>query len=179
MKWKPSRNAIENARNALPKLVEKYFKAGRKAADGKRSPEELHEFRIKTKRFRYTLELFRLVFGERLEAELHPVRELQSVLGKLHDYHIMAKMLEGDRALQAKLQRLKKRKLKAFHEQWAAFDSDGQLNRWKAFLAGRSVKSGADYSKRRARKGSTEAARRAGTKLASSPTRTTPSMTAP
>ena len=56
MKWKPSRSVIENARSVLPKLVEKYFKAGRRAADGKRSPDELHQFRIKTKRFRYTLE---------------------------------------------------------------------------------------------------------------------------
>jgi CHAD domain-containing protein len=134
MRWKPDRSAIENAGNVLPKIVERYFAAGRKAADGTRSPQELHRFRIKTKRFRYTLELFRPVYGTRLEREIKPIRDLQSVLGKLHDYHMMAEMLKDDRALQAKLQRRAKKKLKEFHEQWVAFDSKDRLKRWKAFL---------------------------------------------
>ena len=136
MKWTRTRNAIAGARRALPKLVEKYFKAGRKAADGKRSPEELHDFRIKTKRLRYTLELFCPLYGAQLEHELDPIRDLQSVLGKLHDYRIIATLLADDPVVQAKLQRLTKKKLKDFHEQWAEFDSDGQLNRWKQLLAG-------------------------------------------
>jgi hypothetical protein len=157
--------------------VAKYFKAGRRAADGKRSPDELHDFRIKTKRFRYTLELVRPVYGDGLERELDPVRELQSVLGKLHDYHILATMLKGDHALRSKLERLSKKKLKDFHKEWAKFDSDGELARWKRFLA-RGPSKAAAHSKRRARLGSTEAARRAGTKLAKRPTRATPSITA-
>ncbi|HEX4593234.1 MAG TPA: CHAD domain-containing protein [Bryobacteraceae bacterium] len=177
MKWKPSHSAIENAKDVLPNLVEKYFKAGRKAADGKRSHDELHEFRIKTKRFRYTLELVRPLYGNRLDRELEPVRDLQSVLGKLHDYHILASMLEGDHALRAKLERLTKKKLKDFHKEWAKFDADGQLKRWKSFLA-RPPAQSVTHSKRRARIGSTAAARRAGTKFAKNPTRITPNMTA-
>ena len=179
MKWKPTHSVIENVNTVLPRLAEKYFKAGRKAADGKRSPKELHEFRIETKRFRYTLELVCPVYGTRLEKELEPLRGLQSVLGKLHDYHIMAQMLDDDRALQATLQRRTKKKLKEFHQKWTAFDSKGQLKRWKTLLAAPPRKSAAAaHSKRRARKGSTEAARRAGTKLATSPTKTTPNITA-
>ena len=179
MKWKPERSAIENATNVLPKLVEKYFKAGRKAAHGKQSPTELHEFRIKTKGFRYTLELVRSVYGTRLENELEPVREIQSVLGKLHDYYIIADMLHGDHALRAKLQRRARKKLKEFHEQWAKFDSKGELRRWKTLLAAPPRKSVAPaHSNRRARKGSTGAARRAGTKLAARPAKTTPNITA-
>jgi len=158
MKWKASRSAIENATIVLPKLLEKYLKEGRKAADGKRSPEELHNFRIKTKAFRYTLELFRPLYGTRLEHEIEPVRELQSVLGKLHDYHIIGETLEGNKALQAKLERLTKKKLKEFHKQWEAFDSKGQLNRWKTFLVHGAAKSGAVQSKRRTRKRSTATA---------------------
>jgi CHAD domain-containing protein len=177
MKWKPTHSAVDNARKVLPKLVEKYFEAGRKAADGKRSPGELHKFRIKTKRFRYTLELVRAVYRKRLERELDPVRDLQSVLGKLHDYHIIATMLKGDKALQSKLERLTKKKLKDFHKEWAKFDADGQLKRWKSLLARGPAKSAA-HSKRRARIGSTAAARRAGMKLAKSPTTATPTITA-
>src|ERR1700726_1126346 len=135
IKLKPSHSVIENANNVLPKLLQKYFKAGRKGADGKRSPKELHEFRIKTKGFRYTLELVCPVYGTRLENELEPVRKIQSVLGKLHDYYIIAEMLEDDQGLLTKLQRRTKKKLKEFHEQWADFDSKGELKRWKTLLA--------------------------------------------
>jgi CHAD domain-containing protein len=178
MKWKPSHSVIGNAHNVLPKLVEKYFKAGRRAADGKRSPDELHQFRIKTKRFRYTLELFLPAYGTRLDRELEPIRELQKVLGKLHDYHIIEQMLEGEKTLQTNLQRREKKKLKEFHEQWTKFDSKGELKRWKKFLASGPAKSAPADSKRKAPKGSTEAARRAGTKLAKRPTTTRSSITA-
>jgi CHAD domain-containing protein len=178
MKWKPAHSSIENARNVLPKRVEKYFEAGRKAADGKQSPDELHQFRIKTKRFRYTLELFLRAYGTRLDQELEPIRELQKVLGKLHDYHIIEQTLEGEKTLQTNLQRRGKKKLKEFHEQWMKFDSKGELERWQKFLATGPGKSASAHSKRKARKGSTEAARRAGTKLAKRPTTITPSITA-
>ncbi len=141
MKWKPTRSAVADARSTLPKLVDKYVKAGRKAADGKRSAEELHQFRVKTKRFRYTLELFRPLYGDSLDKELEPIREIQSVLGKLHDYHIVATLLAGDQHAQAKLRRLTKKKLKEFHERWEAFDSKKQVKRWKDVLAGRDTKS--------------------------------------
>src|ERR1700682_1410987 len=87
MKWKPSRSVIENASSVLPKLVEKYFKSGRTAADGKRSPKELHRFRFRTKQFRYSLELFRPVYGPSLDRRLNSLRGLQAALGKLSDYH--------------------------------------------------------------------------------------------
>jgi CHAD domain-containing protein len=172
MKWKPWRSASENAARVLPKTVEKYFKAGRKLAQGKRSPRELHQFRIRTKKFRYTLELFRTVYADRLERELEPVRSLQRVLGQLHDYHIIAEILEVDPKLQAELQRRIQRKLKEFHQQWATFDSEGELERWKAFLS--AAPSGAAHSKRRARKGTTESARRVGGKFAGGSTKTRP-----
>ena len=141
MKWKPTRSAIADAGSTLPKLVDKYVKAGRKATDGKRSPEELHQFRVKTKRFRYTLEMFRPLYGASLDKELDPIRELQSALGKLHDYHIIATLLAGDQAAEAKLRRLTKKKLKEFHQRWEDFDSKKHIKRWKELLAGRDAKS--------------------------------------
>jgi len=162
MNWKPLHSAIENANHVLPKLAEKYFKAGRKASDGKRSPKQLHDFRIETKSFRYTLELVGPVYGARLERELEPVRDLQRVLGKLHDYYIIAGMLADDHSLKAKLERRTKKKLKEFHEQWAKFDSKGELKRWKTLLASPPRKTG----------------RRTGAKLAAKPIKSTPSTTA-
>jgi CHAD domain-containing protein len=135
MKLKPSRNAIENARVLLPELLEKFVKAGRKAAGGERSPRKLHGFRLRTKKFRYSLELFRPVYDASLDRHLGALRGLQSVLGKLSDYHSVQTVLEGDKALEAKLERATKKKLKEFREQWQVFDSKDQLKRWKAYLA--------------------------------------------
>ena len=134
MKLKSSQTAAENARVVLGKLLENYFEAGRKAADGKRSPKELHAFRLATKQFRYSLELFRPVYGPSLERRLKTLHEIQTILGKLSDYHSVRTLLAGDQALEAKLDRATKKQLKEFHEQWAAFDSAGQLKRWRAYL---------------------------------------------
>lgn len=135
MKWKASQSIAQNAHAALPKIVEKYFKAGRKAADGKRSPKELHRFRLKTKRFRYTLELFRPVYGGSLERRMHSLHGLQNALGKLSDYETVRQTLHGDKAIQARIERAAKKKLKEFHQLWAEFDADGQLDRWMNYLA--------------------------------------------
>jgi CHAD domain-containing protein len=135
MKWKRSKTAAANAARVLPPLVEEYFKAGRKAAGGKRSPKQLHKFRIATKRFRYTLEQFRPVYGAVLERRLDPVRDLQSVLGRLHDFQAIGAMLPSHDPLQARLTRSFKKKLREFHGQWTAFDAAGQLERWQKFLA--------------------------------------------
>jgi CHAD domain-containing protein len=136
MKLKSSRNAAENARALLPKLAEKYFKAGRRAAaDRERSPKQLHRFRLATKRFRYSLELFRPVYGPSLDRQLSALRGLQGVLGKLSDYHTVQTVLAGDQALEAKLEHATKKKLKEFRDLWAAFGSLGACERWKAYLA--------------------------------------------
>jgi CHAD domain-containing protein len=135
MKLKTTRSAAENAKELLPKLLEKYFKAGRKAAKREHSPKKLHGFRLATKQFRYSLELFRPLYGPKLDRKLSALSELQGVLGKLSDYHSLRTVLAGDNALEAKLDRATKKTLKEFREHWAAFDTDGQFRRWKAYLA--------------------------------------------
>ena len=133
MRLKTTRNAAETARVLLPKLLQKYFKAGRKAAKGETSPKKLHGFA--TKQFRYSLELFRPLYGPSLERKLSALSGLQGVLGKLSDYHSVRTLIKGDKALEQKLDRATGKKLKEFREQWAAFDTEGQLERWKAYLA--------------------------------------------
>ena len=134
MKWKSSANAAENARRVLPKLAEKYFTAGREAANGKRSSKALHRFRIVTKRFRYALELFRPVYGPSLDRRLQALRDLQSVLGKISDYQTILDMVPGDKQVGTKVEGALKRKSKDFRREWKAFDSNGQLKQWKIYL---------------------------------------------
>jgi len=141
MKWRTNRSASENARLVLPKLAEKYFDAGRKAArDEKPSAKDLHRFRIATKRFRYSLEIFREVYGASLEARIGTLRDLQDVLGQLSDYHSMERLFAGDEQLERKIEHAAAKKFKEFRAAWTAFDSKGQLARWKAYLSASRVR---------------------------------------
>jgi CHAD domain-containing protein len=135
MKLKPALSAAENARAILPKMARKYFEAGRKAIDEKRPAEELHAFRLETKRFRYSLELFRPVYGPQLDRYLEALRELQGVLGKISDYQAIKRLLAGDRELKAQIQHALKEKVKDLRDHWRAFDSEGELKRWRTYLA--------------------------------------------
>jgi len=144
MKLKPSHSAAENARVVLPKMARKYFEAGRKAIEGKRPPEELHAFRLETKRLRYTLEMFRPVYGPNLDRYLKALRELQSALGKVSDYQAIQRVLSGDDEVKKQLEHALKGKIKDLRQSWRVFDSDGQLKRWRTYLAG-------DHSKPRAK----------------------------
>ena len=134
MKWNPSGTAAESAKAAFPKVAQKYFKAGRKAASGKRSAKQLHRFRIATKEFRYSLELFRPIYGPSLERHIDALRELQSILGKLNDDHTLKPFFKGDKPLRAKLDESMEKHLSQFHDRWKTLDTDGEEKRWKAYF---------------------------------------------
>ena len=134
MKWKLSHNVIENAGAGLPKLAEKYFQAGRKAAGKENTPKQLHRFRVKTKQFRYSLELFGPVYGPTLDRHIASLRGIQDALGKVSDYQTIHEMIAGDKEFEASVQKAQEKKIKEFREEWKKFDSEGQLKRWKAYL---------------------------------------------
>jgi len=136
MKLDPSQSAAEVARALLPKMARKYFEAGRAAIDGKRPPDELHKFRLETKRFRYTLELFRPLYGPTLDRYLKALREMQSALGKVSDYQSIQRVVARDADLQDQIRRALKVKLRDLRHGWRTFDSDGELKRWRTYLAG-------------------------------------------
>ncbi|MBA2277138.1 MAG: CHAD domain-containing protein [Chloroflexia bacterium] len=48
----------------------------------------LHDARIAAKRLRYTLELFRAVFGDEGERAIDQIKTLQEELGQLHDHDV-------------------------------------------------------------------------------------------
>jgi len=145
MKLDPQQSAAVTARVLLPKMARRYFEAGRKAVDQKRPPEELHAFRLETKRFRYTLELFRPLYGPNLDRYLRALRELQGALGKVSDYQAIARVLSNDAKLMIEIERAMKIKLKALRRTWRDFDSEGQLKRWRAYL-------GSEHSRPRAKR---------------------------
>lgn len=153
MKVDPSHTAAQNARILLPKMARRYFEAGRKAIHHKTAPEKLHAFRLETKRFRYTLELFRPFYGSTFERYLNELRALQSALGKVSDYQAIQRVLAGDRKLKSEIEHALQGKLKGLRQTWRAFDSDGQLKRWRTYL-------GREPSRPRAKRATKAAPRR-------------------
>jgi len=137
MKWKPQLSAAENAHAALPRLAEKYFEAGRKAASRRRTPKELHRFRVKTKHFRYTLELFRPLYGRRLDPQIRRLKEVQHILGKMSDQHTISGLIEDNPHLARKLERAARARAKEFRKYWQdTFDAPHQLLGWNVRLSG-------------------------------------------
>jgi hypothetical protein len=58
--------------------------------------EELHNLRIAAKRLRYTLELFRAVFGESGERQIERVKAIQEELGNLHDADVRIALIQDE-----------------------------------------------------------------------------------
>jgi len=50
--------------------------------------EELHAMRIAAKRLRYTIEIFKPLYGNDLDDALKTVRDIQAKLGDIHDYDV-------------------------------------------------------------------------------------------
>ena len=151
MKWRNLQDATANANAILPRIAEKYFKAGRRAVENKPSSKSLHRFRIVTKQFRYSLELFQPVYGPTLDKRLQSLRLIQEALGKVSDCQTMLEVLAGDRALEQKLARALKKRTKEFRRHWQAFDSEGQMKRWKSYLSGSPRRKPAQAATARAR----------------------------
>jgi len=69
----------------LPRIAEAFFSEGRKVARKSSSIEKLHDFRLTVKRFRYTLEMFRPLYGDALDNRLATLHRLQQLLGAMND----------------------------------------------------------------------------------------------
>ena len=59
------------------------------------APDMLHRLRISCKRFRYTLTMLRPLFGEQSDPFIEAFKELQDILGHLHDEQMLARTIAG------------------------------------------------------------------------------------
>lgn len=136
-----SQTAAQNARAELPRLAKIYFKAGRKLLSRKPSGKALHKFRLDTKQFRYTLELFRGCYGPGLDARLSRLGEVQTQLGDINDCATTLRMLKQNYGLRSKgaskyLERREQKKIREFRKCWeTSMDSQGQQDWWVDYLA--------------------------------------------
>lgn len=84
-----------------------------------------HDMRIAAKRLRYALEIVGPCIGEEARAAHRAARELQSVLGDLHDCDLMLPKVEGVESLAAILHARRERLFREFIELWQAAASKG------------------------------------------------------
>lgn len=136
--WLPDAEVADNSRQVLPQIAKAYFRAGRKAARKKTTPEKLHQFRLRTKHFRYLLEFFAPLYGKRLTRPLTSLRRLQTLLGELNDYAVTRHMMQAEpdaTQLMAHLDQLESTRRQEFRTYWReSFDADGQEERWRNLL---------------------------------------------
>lgn len=142
IEWEIVLSTGENARLHLPALAREFFATGRELLSGPAAPVDLHAFRLAAKRFRYTLELFRPLYGPGLEQRLEAVRKIQSLLGRRQDCEVLAARLrvpaQGAEALRAALEKTERQGLKyeqEFRAFWLdEFDAPGRETAWVRYL---------------------------------------------
>lgn len=114
------------ARQLLPALAEDYCRRGRKLLHGDPPLDKLHAFRIRSKRFRYALELFSGLYGPGLRDRLAKLREVQDALGDINDCDSLRRMREtrADPSLGDWLDARIERRLRDFRRLWKRGFSD-------------------------------------------------------
>lgn len=83
-----------------------------------------HDLRIAAKRLRYVLEVTGPCFGAGAEPAHDAAKELQSVLGDLHDCDVMLPRAEGIDSLRALLRARRELLFGRFRELWAEAERD-------------------------------------------------------
>jgi CHAD domain-containing protein len=139
--WDGRESVAENARRKLPPLAKSYFEEGRLLMRGGWSSAEFHQFRLRTKRLRYTLEMFRSCYGPGLERCLGALRGLQDFLGEISDCATIEQLTRRsrdrrriDRLLAARTRAATRGLKKHWREE---FDRPGEEQRWTGYLARR------------------------------------------
>jgi len=139
--WEGHKSVAENATEKLPELARGFFEAG-----GGLGPDAsfkaLHRFRLLTKRFRYTLELFRPCYGPGLEERIEALRTLQQYLGEINDCATTQALLERDNIPEAERDRLVRQvaelagsRISKFRRHWQEnFAAPGRENWWTNYL---------------------------------------------
>ena len=91
----PDASLAANARRILAVRTAEFYSYGPIVAL-ESAVEQLHDLRIAAKRLRYTLELFRAVFGECGERQIDRLKALQEELGNLHDLDVRIGLIEDE-----------------------------------------------------------------------------------
>lgn len=111
----------DTARKTLPGMARDFLERGDAASEPKASPEKLHAFRIVSKKFRYSLELFAPLYERELSAWIDSIKRIQTLLGDINDCESVAHMIEdqkGGGAMVGRLKKRQRRKVEEFLSAW-------------------------------------------------------------
>jgi CHAD domain-containing protein len=133
------RAAIEKtAQQTLSPMAKHFLQIGNVAVNPKASPEELHQFRIAAKKFRYTLELFVPLYGPTLNRGMERIKRVQTLLGDINDCATARELVSGDRGDGRADAWLEKRELhwmEEFRRYWSdEFGGRENVHGWIAYL---------------------------------------------
>lgn len=133
--WKRKAEAESNARRVLPAMALAYFAAGRRAAAESGDALGLHAFRLETKRFRYTLDLFGKLYGPSMAEWLGKLKPVQDALGQLNDCVAAKEAFGDDKNFAEFLDRRAERKAREFRRTFQRrFDAAGEEESWVRYL---------------------------------------------
>ena len=136
--WRDDLDVADNLRKRLPKIARKYFARGRNALDPGAGWKKKHAFRLATKQFRYTLELFRAEYGPGLEERIEHLKKVQDLLGKANDYIVTAEILKstaGTDELRARFSRKAESRVKQLRSWWRTnMEPEAVEKRWIVYL---------------------------------------------
>ena len=134
-KWEPEETVEANARRVLPMMARDFFAAGRKIAAARPEPANLHPFRLATKRFRYTLEVFRGFYGPSMDKKLALLKPVQDALGEVNDAVATNEVFRAGKEFRLYLERRAEKKARGFFRTWTGtFDAPGQEAMWVRYL---------------------------------------------
>ena len=108
----------------------------------------MHAFRLKTKRLRYTLELFRACYGPSFEQRIEALKEMQTLLGEINDCAAGLRIARRHRcpagsAHRRQVERFLKARARAAGDGVSQalagkFDAEGKEDWWVGYLARKS-----------------------------------------
>lgn len=139
--WDESATVTSNVVRIMPSLVNQYFEQGRKLLAKKHSAGNLHRFLVKTERIRYTLELFREIYGPSLERWVELLKPVHTALEDIDDCAAAIKLLDRSlhrdrKKVRTFLEKLSAKKIAAFEDYWrTTFDASGRDNAWVDYLS--------------------------------------------
>ena len=83
---KPNKSLRENARLAVPNMMDDFLGHTARVIGHPRLKNELHQMRLAGKKLRYAMEVFVAAFGKDFESYLEEIKHLLDVMGRIHDY---------------------------------------------------------------------------------------------
>jgi CHAD domain-containing protein len=133
--WKLGDSPQDNLRRILPGLAKEFFEAGALAAVTGASLPTLHQFRLSSKRFRYTLEIFERFYGTEMSCAAKAMKGVQDRLGAINDCAVTLGLLAGDRRAAAAVRKRLEPSIVEFREYWETQFSPAKLAWWKRMLS--------------------------------------------